>query len=1599
MIVLILKVTPSVCQGCKTYECAIQNVERLMKSNANDKYDKIFSNLNDAEDFAGNDETKKKKIRDLRKQALIAIQNEKKKADEATNRAEIEAENARKEKQRADSKTNEAIKQARQAKSEYLSKKALDEFQKNDREQDATLALRLAYSALQLDSSESNRKTFNDILFEGRNFKKMRREGNILGYSPDKKYCWSYNEQTDSMFIFDLSKASSDTLVLKTSLKGYIYRYSKDSLRFWVQKANNDQISSTKEVLLDWQGRTYKTIEEGRIIAFNTDSTHYIVRNGDLAEMLDWEGHVLFSHKGEWSLAGEKQIEKSNAKFLTVFFGYRDMNNIDSTFLIDWNGKVRDKVGGLLKYIKKDYSLYEVHQAESISIKGLNDKIYANIEGELNDNNNDTTCFVIQNNIKNTTTLVNTKSEKTFEFKGKVIGFNKVNHIIIQDDSTQKVQLLDFDGKEYGFINGIHYLGNYDGMTNLDTKTEILFYDKNRDSSSILNWYSSNNPKIGTIEGLIDSSSLYSKFLVSHAKNNTITILREWENKELLTFKGKEMSVDGILTERDLSYPYFIEHQKGKNKTKLTDWKTGQSFTLNGYVVHSNIDYTRFLSQDSIRNITLVLDRKGKEYGAMKGFFEFYKNGMFGMVSIEASEIKFLNGKGQIIKSYKGVINHMNEDFSHILIYYGKEERGYGNTFKETRIDLETPVYRLVDLRGSVLTSFDAKFFGNFETNSSIPNFTNNLKSEFQLNTNANYAHSDKKQHFWIIEQKTQKDVDTPPEIISRLIDWNGQEIIHARGNEEEDPFIFKNDSTRLLAYNSFWDSLQIIDNKGKEIKNIKGNIRAFNKDSSLFLVSSEKGDGNNWFYIVDWNGIVHKRIEGKKFLHTNEDRTRLWIEDYRGSRKTIFDWSGTKLKEVWGTFLFFTRKTIPDFVIENGMGYYLCNWNGDTTKLKDEGDTEMKQLNNTLVSKNENNIIEIVDSPNKYSSIYMTVDLTNKTFHSVDMSDFKGSKTLIRDSIYLQNNNTWGLDKVLYNEKSKEKLTFKSGYTILDFNKGFNKFLVLDIDSFKIINKSSEVKYSFDKKDISDNNPYYCSNPDFTRFLFTSENNIEIIDVERKKLIPISGEFGGFNKDSSLFYIKKYEFMYFYNWSGQLVGIYRGELSSLTKDPKQINIEVSFHKNDIFIEDLSFIATRHLYNNIDDFMKYEIDGFTSEELEGYGLNEYQNKTIKSTFLFPKTQTIINNENKKTERKEENTDISNSSNDVNHITTDITGEPEPKDFIDITGGPKPKHFYEVSYEDSLRNLIKIEEDTIKIALLYSKLVDTLEKQYEQTPNVKSSLLEAYVDWAEYAFELKQFGRAEKLALKGLNLEEKDKTLTIILADALLFQGKYDEAAKIYLAEDFSQKFERRKSEIDPNTYVTLAKEIEGNIIDHIFSIQRKGYKHPDLQKILKKAKDKGLKPLLEPSGMDNFNNFEDEQDIKNRNTVNNLTKFELYQLKISELIKKDTADLMVRQKLAKAYNGLAWQALLLKKITDAENAVNDGFGMDKDQTLLKKNFGHILLLQNKYNDALRVYKEYADFSKNDFPTGLNKILNDLNDLEAVDVIDKDIAKIKNELKK
>jgi WD40 repeat protein len=102
--------------------------------------------------------------------------------------------------------------------------------------------------------------------------------------------------------------------------------------------------------------------------------------------------------------------------------------------------------------------------------------------------------------------------------------------------------------------------------------------------------------------------------------------------------------------------------------------------------------------------------------------------------------------------------------------------------------------------------------------------------------------------------------------------------------------------------------------------------------------------------------------------------------------------------------------------------------------------------------------------------------------------------------------------------------------------------------------------------------------------------------------------------------------------------------------------------------------------------------------------------------------------------------------------------------------------------DSLKNLIRLEKDTLNIYQYYNVLIDTLKARSKQSPDdYTATLANAYNTRAWLGFFLKKFKESEKDIRAGIALDSRYNILYANLAPALLLQGKkFKEAQAEYL---------------------------------------------------------------------------------------------------------------------------------------------------------------------------------------------------------------------------
>ncbi len=104
--------------------------------------------------------------------------------------------------------------------------------------------------------------------------------------------------------------------------------------------------------------------------------------------------------------------------------------------------------------------------------------------------------------------------------------------------------------------------------------------------------------------------------------------------------------------------------------------------------------------------------------------------------------------------------------------------------------------------------------------------------------------------------------------------------------------------------------------------------------------------------------------------------------------------------------------------------------------------------------------------------------------------------------------------------------------------------------------------------------------------------------------------------------------------------------------------------------------------------------------------------------------------------------------------------------------------------DEVNESIKNEKDRLKIVSLYSILMDTLLIHFQKdTANnyCKNILIECSATCSQKALLSKQFKVAEKASRIAVQLDSENMAALINLAQALLYQGKYEEAKQRYTA--------------------------------------------------------------------------------------------------------------------------------------------------------------------------------------------------------------------------
>ena len=163
--------------------------------------------------------------------------------------------------------------------------------------------------------------------------------------------------------------------------------------------------------------------------------------------------------------------------------------------------------------------------------------------------------------------------------------------------------------------------------------------------------------------------------------------------------------------------------------------------------------------------------------------------------------------------------------------------------------------------------------------------------------------------------------------------------------------------------------------------------------------------------------------------------------------------------------------------------------------------------------------------------------------------------------------------------------------------------------------------------------------------------------------------------------------------------------------------------------------------------------------------------------------------------------------------------------------------------------------------------------------------------------------------------------------------------------------------------------------------------------------------ILEENKMDSLEEIIRLKEFANMDTVARLAMriqstsdtieiYKLYNQLIDSLENRLKLAVDCKEELIEAYKKQSWKALLVKNFETAERVSRKCLALDVKALRMKKNLGHALFFQGKYNDALKVYQDYAaDTPEDKQKTNVQLILKDFDILEKIGITHADIEKI------
>jgi hypothetical protein len=731
LVVLILKTTPSVCQGCKTYDCAIQAAEVQLK---NGKYEKALTNLDDAEDFSASDNTKKEKIRILRKLVFNAIVKDKQDAVKAKDEAKQQKDRADYQAKEAKKQTVLANKNAKQSQSKELAAKAmLMLIDRGDRgRKTETIALRLAYEALKIDSTNEAIEIFDEILSTSENEYYSKKYHSInqafnndtsfiiaIILTPDSNYIndldgnsynWIAKFNKDSTDFWKIISMKNDTFLVKLRKKNeYSFLKARDITNIF-RSVDNTRYGHLKDSSITW---IYNL--QGYSMGSTIDSTVIKGKNGELIGKIKGWIRAVNSSNNKIIVASHfdskiiiqdfkgvlyNQLEGQFVSILpdsSKFFLYKN----DTMFLCDWEGiKYNSFFSRGFPIFNKNSTSVLINQEFSYQYSPIFEYrpiILKTFKGEFKGYSNDDSNFWIR--YKDTSKLVNCKGEVLKNFEGSIdISSNFIN----KQNDNDTTNLYSIDGKKsftfHGFfrsfitdsmIHGSDNWGSSQSFTyNFIDKQKTIFQGEN-----LISFNKGSTKLITFADGYFHTflykidGTLIRKFegaFVSFNKDSSQFWIHDAYYSNLCDWDGNVIkSMKWFIEKFNNDFSKFIIHNKAV--TYINNFKNSDSIPLRGHFLsaNSNISLIYTVESDSI----FVYDWNGKIYNKVKGDTPDHDEYQNGFTIYDTNDYKgfdqthFYNWFGEHTVSYPGRVFCFSKDNKKVVM----EVEKFGRRYLETR--------------------------------------------------------------------------------------------------------------------------------------------------------------------------------------------------------------------------------------------------------------------------------------------------------------------------------------------------------------------------------------------------------------------------------------------------------------------------------------------------------------------------------------------------------------------------------------------------------------------------------------------------------------------------------------------------------------------------------------------------------------------------------------------------------------------------------------------------------------------------------------------------------------------------------------------------